>query len=77
MNHVLAVLAAVLVFTVGAAFGARVAIATRTYRDARTTTKNARALWRQVPRDWARVGNLAGGLLIVVFFVVAYYLGRR
>lgn len=77
MNHTLAGLAGVLVFTVGAAFGARWAVASRTYRDARATTGAARALWRQVPRDWARVGNVLGGLFIVAFVGYAYYLGSR
>lgn len=62
---------------VGALLGGRWAIASRTYRDARATTRAARALWRQVPRDWARVGNVVGGLAIIVFIAVAYLLGHR
>ena len=77
VNHVLVAIAALLVFTVGAAAGSRWAVASRTYRDARATTRAARALWRQVPRDWARVGNVLGGIVIVAFLVVAYFLGQR
>ncbi|GAA3278971.1 hypothetical protein GCM10020218_029570 [Dactylosporangium vinaceum] len=42
----------------GATLGYRVAVASRTYRDARTTTRNARGLWRQLPRDWSRVAGV-------------------
>jgi hypothetical protein len=77
VNHILAAIAAVLIFTAGVGLGSSWAIATRTYRDARATTRAARALWRQVPRDWARVGNVLGGLFIVAFVGYAYYLGSR
>ncbi|GAA2327607.1 hypothetical protein [Dactylosporangium salmoneum] len=71
------ILAAAAGLLAGTLLGYRVAVASRTYRDARATTRAARALWGQVPRDWARVGNIAGGLLIVAFVVAAYLLGRR
>lgn len=69
--------ATVIGLLVGAVLGYRVAIATRTYRDARVTTRAARALWWQVPADWGRVGAVAGWLLIAAVVVVAYFLGRR
>lgn len=62
---------------VGMLLGSRWTVASRTYSDARATTRTARALWGQVPRDWGRVGNVVGGLAIVVFIIVAYFLGRR
>jgi hypothetical protein len=62
---------------VGVLLGHRWAVAARTYRDARMTTRTARGLWRQLPRDGAKVANVLGGLLIVTFLVVAYLLGRR
>lgn len=77
MNVATHLAAVVLGLVAGASLGWRSAIATRTYRDARATTRAARALWRQVPRDWARLGNWAGGVAIVVFVAVAYYLGSR
>jgi hypothetical protein len=61
---------------VGSMLGYRVAVASRTYRDARATTRAARGLWRRVPRDWARVGAVAGWLLIAGVVVVAYLMGR-
>ncbi|GAA3283810.1 hypothetical protein Dvina_01415 [Dactylosporangium vinaceum] len=61
----------------GATLGYRVAVASRTYRDARTTTRNARGLWRQLPRDWSRVAGVLGWLAVVAFLVVAYLPGSR
>lgn len=77
MNAVFVVTVVLAGLLVGALLGARGAIASRTYRDARATTRAARALWRQVPRDWARVGSVLGWLAVVAFFVTAYFLGRR
>jgi hypothetical protein len=61
----------------GFGLGCAVTTAGRTYRDARTTTRAARTLWRQVPRDWARVGVWIGWLAIVGFVAMAYWLGSR
>ncbi|MFB9415705.1 hypothetical protein ACFFSQ_47010 [Dactylosporangium matsuzakiense] len=60
----------------GLVMGYRWAVATRTYRDARATTRAARGLWRQVPRDWSRVGAVLGWVFIVGVLVVAYFVGK-
>lgn len=60
----------------GYALGYRTAVATRTYRDARKTTKQARNLWLRIPRAWGRVGAVAWWPVVVVVLVVAYVMGR-
>jgi hypothetical protein len=63
--------------TGGVVLGHSAAIARRTYRDARATTRAARALWRQFPRDIAHVVRV--GAVIVALAAVAvmgYRAGR-
>jgi hypothetical protein len=72
--YILVLLAGV---ALGALLGARWTVAGRSYRDAKATTKAARELWRQVPRNWARVAKAFSWPAVVAFFVIAYYVGRR
>ncbi len=76
MTATLAGAAALAGLLVGVALGYRYNTATRTWREARGTTRAARALWRRVPRDWARVGEVAGWVFLAGLVVVAYRLGR-
>ncbi len=61
----------------GVVLGHRAAVASRTYRDARATTRAARGLWRQVPRDVGRLVRVGLVLVVLVAAAVAGYRAGR